>query len=143
MISDTQHQAPTKNTLREFFACIKTCETERFAEILSSNNHSLLEATDSEGRTPIMVAAFFGHAKMVDDLIMLGASTSTADSNGRLASNYLENIGESSREAEVRMSYREATLQTAIDLAKINMARNDISHQEAQVDQHTNAPDIF
>jgi RNA polymerase primary sigma factor len=67
---------------------LKTGVTAAIASYIRRNQD--LDAKDSTGRTPLMIAAFHGHAEIYDLLLDAGANPEIKDGEGRDASQYAE-----------------------------------------------------
>lgn len=53
----------------------------------------LLSSRDSLGRTPLMLAGWYGHKDIINELIISGANFDDVDDCGKTASDYVANFG--------------------------------------------------
>eukprot|EP00941_MAST-03F_sp_MAST-3F-sp1_P000991 g991.t1 len=66
---------------RKFFSAIKKGDAVLMREILKREPH-LYERADKKGRTPLHWAAFCGHCKIIEELVVLGANVDALTSAG-------------------------------------------------------------
>lgn len=54
-------------------------------EKLLATDHKLLESKDQRGSTPLLLAAYYGHGKLVELLLKKGAEVDAKDGSGNTA----------------------------------------------------------
>lgn len=113
---------------RQFLATIETGTLEDVLEVLRSTPE-IVRVRNSSGRTPLMIAAYFGKQDMCDALLSSGADLADVDNNGRSANNYLENIGEVKNIEPIRMSFQEASLKVTLEAQREKISTDNVKSE--------------